>query len=203
MVECLNEKYYNYERSKKELEKLGINNKEKWANYKKSKKYNKKIPKMPDRYYKDRDWISWADFLSDHNMKDVMKEYYSYEECKKIIHSLNIKTREDLKIWINNNKREIFSMPKKIPSDPYTVYTRLGTWKSFSDFFKINNKKFNYKESKDNIKKYNFKTKIEFLDWTKSSNFENRIPKAPRIYYMRRNEWISWSDFFSQKDLTM
>ena len=193
--------YYDYNLAKNKLKRIGINNKEKWDEYKNSENFDYYIPKLPDRFYmKKGQWISWPDFLNDINMKDCVKKYYSYDECKKIIQDNKILDRKDLKKWINDNRETLFKMKYKIPSDPYTVYKKTGEWISFVDFFGIDKKKkYSYNEAKEYIKKFHFQTKQEFVYWTKMNNFENGIPKAPREYYTRRGQWISWDDFFSKK----
>ena len=83
------------------------------------------IPLNPDFSYKDKGWISWDSFLS--------KDYLNYEDSKKIVKKLNIKSNSEWRKWIKNKDKKY----KNIPKNPNIVYKK--EWVSWYDW--LGNKK--------------------------------------------------------------
>jgi hypothetical protein len=70
----------------------------------------KNIPLNPESSYKDKGWISWDSFLS--------KNYLNFNDAKKIIKKLNIKSNREWRIFIKD-KDKIY---KNIPNSPDRFY---------------------------------------------------------------------------------
>lgn len=95
------------------------------------KKLNiKNIPNRPERYYKNRGWISWADFLSnDSIIQNQKKEFLSYDDCVDWIKkNYIIKTHND---W----KKYRIEFPNFIPTNPNIHFNIKGTWNGWVKFF--------------------------------------------------------------------
>ncbi len=106
--------------------------------FKNSKEYKNSnipsfLPKRPERYYKDRGWVSWSDFLSNNRVQNQKKLFIDYNDC------IN---------WLIENHKEIKShthwkkirknFPNEIPTNPNIIYANKG-WVSWKDFFNIIN----------------------------------------------------------------
>jgi hypothetical protein len=113
--------YLTYEESKKIIHKLGVT---KVVEYKQLAKNNlipKNIPNRPERYYEKRGWVGWSDFLGCKIVANQKKEFYSLEDFKKKLQTLNIKKMLEYKKYCNSIYRD-----SKMPTNPLTVYRRIN-----------------------------------------------------------------------------
>jgi hypothetical protein len=86
------------------------------------------IPKRPERFYKNRGWISWVDFLSKKRIANQNRKIVSYKDAKKIVKDLNIKTLKEYKriqseLYIN-----------ELPVHPHLTYKNKG-FINYDEFF--------------------------------------------------------------------
>lgn len=187
--------FYNYI----ELKKWVISNKPEYVNSKST--FNKWVninnysfvPKTPDSVYKNKGWISWADFLDTKNIQSnkLVKNYLNYEECKLWVkNNLNVKSRKEFK--------GVKNLPIFIPRKCDIIYKNKG-WVSWYDFLNKEKKNFiSYQESKlwikNNIGIINKKT---FLKLCKENVIPKYIPRKPEFTY---KEFFSWYDFLGIKN---
>lgn len=118
--------------------------------------------------------------------KDKKTDFLSYDDCKKFVIENNIKTKYE---YLNYKK------PKNVPSDPYNFY--IDVWENWTKFLIGKNSRnsinyYNYIECKEQIKKYNIKSKN---DWFKNIKFiisdDDKIPYDPFKVY----DDFKWGDF--------
>jgi hypothetical protein len=130
----------------------------------------------------------------------------TYDELKDFV-SKSANNVKNSKEWINfviNNPEFNF-----LPKYPSASYKNRG-WISWSDFL-INYKGvdsyrrnafkyiFTYNEAKEFLSTLNIKNCKEFKKIIKS--LDSRVPSSPDEYYKKRNSWINWSDFLSNKNI--
>ena len=111
--------YLSYEEGKKFLLKYNLKTEKDYYMFIKHNKIN--LPLKPNRFYKNRGWVSWGDFLGTGKIANQFREFYTYDEFKLKIKELNIKTFTEFKKFVINNK-----VDKKIPTNPNIVYKYLG-----------------------------------------------------------------------------
>ena len=87
------------------------------------------LPRRPDRYYRNRGWVSWSDFLSNNRVQNQKKEFLSYNDCIIWLHE-NYNTIESHSHWKNIRK----NFPNYIPTNPNIHYKNKG-WISWVEFF--------------------------------------------------------------------
>ena len=110
-----------------------------------------------------------------------------YEECQKFAQVTGIKNREDWMNFIETFKDEI---PRCIPRNPELFYRRKSHVPIWLD----------YNEVKKIIRKYNYKSRLEFTTNYKKENFKNLgIPMSPERIYSK--QWKGWKDFLGS-DIT-
>jgi len=124
------------------------------------------------------------------------EKYLQYDELKKIVNSIGIKTKNE---YCENYKSISFG-GKKAPINPQSFYGR-ESWISWSDFLNkpiYKKKHFNvyhdFTECKEIIKSKNIKSKSDF--YKKITNLikeDNGIPYNPRSIY--NDLWEGWGDF--------
>lgn len=97
------------------------------------KKNNYKfIPSNPERFYKNKGWISWGDFLGTNRSAPKNKKFLNYDSfinwCKKN----KISSRTQWRVIRGDRKIR----PDFIPSSPEQIYKRSGEWVSYEKFYK-------------------------------------------------------------------
>ncbi len=119
--------YLDYETAKKEITSLKLSNIIMFKEFMKNSNIKIKIPLKPNRFYKDRGWVSWGDFLGTNFIANQFRVFYSYDEFKVKIKELNINTYTNYKKYILLNKGD-----SKLPTNPNTVYKNKG-WVSWQN----------------------------------------------------------------------
>lgn len=175
--------YESYEEAKKAVKKLGIRNRHHYHDKKLYKK-DSRLPSTPDLLYKTQGWVDWYSFLD----IDPVDIYPTYEEAKKAVKKLGIKTGEAYR------KQKLYKLDSRLPSTPEMKYRNKG-WIDFYDFLGIASpKKYNsYEEAKmaahklkvRNIKEYH--TQKRYLE-------DLRLTCNPDRKF-KNNGWVNWEDF--------
>lgn len=69
------DKFWSYNRSKKYIRKLGLKGQTEWDKYKADLKRPPYIPSNPWKYYKNKGWVSWMDWLGTKNHRPNERKY--------------------------------------------------------------------------------------------------------------------------------
>ena len=119
--------FVNYEEAKKIVQSLGLKSRLEWIEFTKIEEFkNLNLPVGPSQTYKN-DNFSWGDFLGAGTISSKKREFLSYEEAKKQLCNLNLKSVSDWRRYIK--LKNFHNMPKR----PEQVYKNNG-WVSWSDF---------------------------------------------------------------------
>lgn len=113
--------YVSYDEAKKLLKTFNIKSINEYRQKIKEKLIQLKIPYRPERYYKKKGWISWCNYLSNNNVANQNKEFVNFENFKKIIKYLNIKSYSEFK-----KIRKNICKKYNLPTNPNIVYKNLG-----------------------------------------------------------------------------
>lgn len=119
--------YLDYESAKKRLKPMNIKNSLRYYHMVKDVKILN-LPLKPNRYYKNRGWVSWGDFLSNGLVSNQFREFYSYDEFKIKIKELGLKTFSLFKKYFKVTKHR----DMKIPTNPNITYKNKG-WIGWND----------------------------------------------------------------------
>jgi hypothetical protein len=188
--------FKSFNESRKFAQSLKLSRQKDWNKYCKSGKKPTDISANPARTYKD-EFTSWGDFLGTGNLSpsDKRKQMRSYEECKKFVRSLGIKSEYQWVHWLKNNKK-----PDDIPVKFSLTYPKEYT--TAGEFFGtgiISVKKRNYltwKEAKPIYRKlakeYGLKNGTDWMEFAKMHKKlleDLRIPRAPHEVYTKERVW--------------
>ena len=190
--------YFNFEKAKKFMLKLKLKNVTEWNEYKKSKNFNSKIPRSPQTLYKEEGWIGFGDFLGNNNISNSSKKFKSFNQSKKFIIKLKLKSIREFKNLKRDNK-----IPEDIPSNPDINYKK--DWKGWSDFLGTTiiapqNKIFyNYKQAKAYVKALNIKSSTQWREYKKYNKLDPKMPRGPAGIYKDKG-WKGWADFLGKED---
>ncbi len=117
--------YLNFEEAQKYVRDQNLKNTSEWKIWSKTHRpFN--IPGAPDAIYKEKGWISWADFLgADINQKGNKLDY---DQAKAIIRPFKIRSSVSWREFVKSDQ-----MPQNVPANPDREYKNKG-WKGWADF---------------------------------------------------------------------
>jgi hypothetical protein len=117
--------YIDYLEAKEVLKPLKIKNSTLYREMFKGCNIPYGIPLKPNRYYKNRGWVSWGDFLGSGFIANQLRQFYPYEEFKAKVTELKLETYSDYKKYVRNKHNT------KLPTNPNLVYKNHG-WVGWS-----------------------------------------------------------------------
>ena len=177
--------FKSYKDAKFFMENKGIKTQREYFVWQKGKSEEYKIPANPRKFY-GNEWSNWGEYLNSGNIAFQNMEFYSYEECKKVISKNNI-----------DSKRKYLKFQKtdeKMPSNPNYTYKE---WISWYNFLNKDVPIFlNFNEARNYVRNLNIKSTKQWALYLK--NKPSFIPAYPDNIY---DEWISWNNFFGCKKI--
>ena len=192
-------KYLSYEDARQFVHKLNFGVIQEWYDYCKSGKKPIDIPSYPDKPYKNKGWINWADWLGKNSFQGNSKKL-TFEEARKIVKSFNLKSTKEWTEFCNSKNK-----PSNIPNRPSAVYKDKG-WISWGDWFGTNtiahfNKEYiSFEELKNLVIKNEIKSQIQWNNFYKNLTIKNNIPSNPQRTYKNKG-WINWADFLGKEEM--
>jgi hypothetical protein len=121
--------FRTFEEGRNFARSLGLKNMNDWSAYAKSTQKPHDIPGDPSYVYRNN-WKSWGDWLGTGTIAPQNREYLPFEEARKFVHSLGLKTMEE---WSNYTKSG--SKPENMPANPAGVYK--NNWISSFDWLGV------------------------------------------------------------------
>ena len=182
------------------VRKLKLNNHHEWRTFTKSLDKPSFIPASPERFYKDKGWKGFGDWLGNGNEWTAAagyQKYISYEQSKDIIHPLSLTNKEEWESFFESGK-----MPFRIPPKPNIYYKGKG-WISWDDWLGIGDfgtrriplhKYIPYEEAKSYVQTLNLKGEIDWNTFVSQGDMTFNVAPNPNVFY-RDKGWISWSDW--------
>ena len=167
-------KFKSYDSAKKFAKKFNLKNLKEWKKITSNVDFPVNIPKWPPSAY-GKKFKGWGDFLGTGTISTKFKKFKNFDEAKKIVKFLNIKTKKEWRKFCLSEK-----FPKDLPKAPEGTYKK--KWKSWPDFLGTN------KEKKVILDK-----KEDWDRFIKENELPKDFPRDPRNAY--KKEGFSWGDF--------
>ena len=189
-------KYMPFKEARTYMRKLGLKNRDEYWAWRRSGKAPKTIPGTPEKIYKYTGWKDLGDWLGTGNTGQQKKEKMSYEQAKKYVQALGIKTQHEFFAWRKSGQR-----PDTIPSAPNKSYIEFKSWGDFLGTDRIANQKKiyrSYEDSKAFLKPLNITSQKHFRQLLEMNVIPKDIPRNPHAYYSKRNTWVNFPDFFGK-----
>ncbi len=184
----------SYEAAKKYIQSTNVKSQVEFTQWARTDQRPANFPSKPERKYKDKGWKGWGDFLGTGNIANFNREFMSFEEAKRFIQSLKIKTTSEFWDWLKTDQR-----PANFPYTPSRTYKGKG-WKGYGDFLGTGivqtqaREYLGFEEAKRYIQSLGFISSKEFTDWAKTDQKPANIPAGPgRIY--KDKGWKGYGDF--------
>jgi hypothetical protein len=178
-------KYRSFEEAREFARNLKLDGA--WKKWCKSGNRPDDIPYHPELIYKDSGWVGMGDFLG--------TGYRSFEEARKLAHTLKLNIREDWEKWCQSDER-----PDDIPYHPERAYKNSG-WIGIGDFLGTGNiankdREFrSFEEAREFVRNLKLSRYSNvWSKWSKSNERPDDIPVSPDRTY-KDCGWVSWGDF--------
>ena len=180
-----------FEEAREYVHGLNLKNVREWEE--KNFKIPDNIPKSPAYQYKVSGWLSWGDWLGNGLISDNKKEWLKYDDAKSFVHTLNLKSEKEWRIYAKSGKK-----PNNIPSSPAQTYKNNG-WQSMGDWLGTNyvaGTKRNYlpfESARSIVRNLKLNGESDWRDYCKSGLKPANIPYKPSLTYS--DNWVSWGDW--------
>ena len=176
------EKTIPFEKAREYARSLKFRTTKEWKEFCKSNKKPSYITSNPARVYKNRGWINMEDWLG--------VSWKTFDEAKKFVHSLNLKSQREWRLYKEK-------LPIDIPTNPHTIYKEFV---DYNDWLNVKNvragsiKYLSFEEAKNYVSKLGLKGTKEWVKYCKSGRKPENIPNSPSVIY-KKNGFISFPDF--------
>lgn len=180
-----------YEEVKGFVHGLQLQSNKEWREWHSLKNQDTEIPANPDKVYKD-EWIDWGSWLGTNYVSTSRREFRSFKEARKYIHSLSFKTAEEWREWCKSS-----SKPNDIPATPETVYK--DQWINTGDWIgtgRVSNRQrefLSFEDARAFARKLNLDSAKKWHEWTRTNCIPSNIPINPSVSYAE--EWKGWGDW--------
>ena len=121
-------KYRPFIKARKHVHSLKLKNHKEWYKFYKSRKLPKDIPLDAAKFYKNKGWKGWGDFLGTGYIASKLRNYCSFAKAKAYVHRLKLKSSREF-----NEYKKTGKLPKDISTSPASTYKNKG-WKGWENF---------------------------------------------------------------------
>jgi len=183
--------FFNFNDAKKYLKKFNFKSYQEFKKFYKKNKISKNIPiNLEQKYKVDKNWRGLPDFLSTDYRSSRFVNFASFNEARKIVLKLKIKSQQD---WRNLSLK--IKRKYNLPSIPERHFKK--EWQGWGDFLgtgrisRIYFKKFF--EARKFARSLKCKSSAEWRKKIKGRNLPQGIPADPSSKY--KKEFKGWADF--------
>lgn len=186
--------FRKFQESRIFVHELNLRNVKEWNEYAISGKKPLDIPSAPNFIYKNDGWISWGDFLGTYKIGSTARKFLSYEDAKKFVGKLNLRSQTEWFIYAKSESR-----PKEIPYFASKKYKDQG-WVSWNDFLGINTIRekgmeyLPFEEARKFVRSLGLRNRTEYREYCRSGKKPFDIPSTPEIIY-KNSGWTYYGDF--------
>jgi len=181
-------KHLDFEVAREIVRKENLQTQNEWYDYIKNKKPHN-IPSNPQFVYKEK-WKSTQDWIGTNEGWEGY-EWKNYEEAKKFVHGLELKSRDEWRDYHKNNE-----LPYGIPTSPARTYKddgfSMGDWLGTGNISNRDKEFLPFKEGREIVHQLGLKSGTEWKKYIESDRYDKMIPKAPHMTY---KEFVSMGDW--------
>nr|AIF07963.1 hypothetical protein [uncultured marine thaumarchaeote KM3_25_G08] len=185
--------FISFSKSRKWARDSNIESANQWKTACKNNSIPVNIPRNPSQVY-EKSWQGWGDFLG--TGYEHTKKFRSYVDAKKFCKENGIKSQPDYQKFSKSAKR-----PNDMPSNPYGVYKKQGTWISWGDFTGTGRVSFkdktycSYEDAQKFVQSHKIETQKQWNTACKNNSIPENIPVGVENYYKKQGTWTTWGDF--------
>lgn len=189
--------YRDFYKARDFVRNLKFNNIEQWTAYCKSGKKPIDIPSSPDKPYKNKGWINWADWLGKDSFQGNSQKL-TYLEARKIVQIFKLQSTKEWADFCKSGKK-----PSNIPNRPSAVYKDNG-WNGWGDWLgtktiaNFNKTYMPFEQLKQLVKENRIGTQMQWNEFYKNLYSKENIPSNPQRTYKGKG-WVNWADFLGKR----
>jgi predicted helicase len=130
--------YRSFEAARAFVHSLNLKSRAEWLRFCKAEipekgKLPADIPSYPNRTYGKSGWNGMGDWLGTGRIADHLRQYRPFQEARAFVHSLNLKSETQWRLFCNGVIPEKRVLPADIPANPRKTYATKG-WKGMGDW---------------------------------------------------------------------
>ena len=173
---------------------LNLNGYDEWMSYVKREDFPPDVPRLPYRYYADKGWESWGDWLGTGNIANKDKITIDFEAARSHVRNLKLKNTNEWRDYINSD-----DFPDNFPRKPDSTYKNNG-WKGMGDWLGTGsianfNKTFrSFDEARKFARSLGLKGAKEWWNYASSDKCPKDIPFNPLRTYKNKG-WKGYDDW--------
>jgi superfamily II DNA or RNA helicase len=190
-----NRTYLTFKEARALVRTYKLKNQNDWIDFCKNGNKPDSIPSVPSRVYKNKGWLSLGDWIG--TTAGWEGTYKSFEEAKKYIKKLNIKSVSEWYKFTKTKKR-----PIDIPVNPQRMYKsefiNWGDWLGGSHIRDRNAKYMSYDEASNFVQSLKIKTHKEWKEYCKSDEKPKELPARPERVY-KDDGWKGFKFFIGNR----
>ena len=127
-----------FEEAREFARNLGLRNTAEWTKFCTGKLPEKgtlpsDIPASPQKAYVENGWAGMGNWLGTGNVANFLREYRSFSEARKFVHSLNLASNLEWRRFCRGEFPDKGELPTDIPANPNSTYKDNG-WIGFGDW---------------------------------------------------------------------
>ncbi len=189
----------SFEEARKFVHSLGLNSMQEWRRYCKSGKKPEDVPTAAHNVYKVQGWKSYGDWLGTGAIAPQLKVYIPFEEAKKFVHSLGLKSESQWRQYCKSGEK-----PDDIPYSPQNVY-KISGWKSIGDWLGTGSIASQLKtympfsEARKFVHFLGLKSKQDWKLFCNSGKKPEDIPANPNQTYEKQG-WKGYEDWLGRNN---
>ena len=123
-----NRTFLSFEEARTFAHSLNLKSRSEWNAWSKSDARPENIPTNPYRFYEDKGWAGWGDWLGTDTIAPQNRTYLPFEKARNYARNLELKIEAEWIIWAKSNAK-----PDNIPAYPDHVYKNKG-WIGWGDW---------------------------------------------------------------------
>ncbi len=183
------------------VRKLNLNSVKEWRIYCKSIQKPDDIPQSPNVVYGGSGWKSWGDWLGTGRIADQNKSFRNFDKARTFARSLKLGSGKEWRLFCSSGK-----LPNDLPKTPWVKYKNQG-WLSIGDWLgngiiaPQKREYISFEDSKKYAKNLNFKSRKDWLEFTKAGLNPKNIPSKPERVY-KSDGWKGMGDFLGNNNLS-
>ena len=180
------------------VHKLGLNSSAEWRTFAQSDKRPSDIPAIPEKSYKSKGWLSYADWLGSPKNRSKNLKYLDFHAAREFARSLKLKKPSDWKKYTEGKIKDAPPLPSDVPATPYRKYAETG-WISTYDWLGLAPKKklIPYHTASEIVRRNQIRTGNQYRDEIANNAIHHSedgyLPKSPPEAYS--DKWTGWGDF--------
>ena len=192
-------KFRSFKKARKFAQDLNFSSQIEWRGFARSNR-PMDIPADPSKTYKGMGWQGWSDWLGTGRVSPKDRQYLSFEDARKIVHLMKIKSRAE---W--DEARVKGKLPLNIPTKPWSTYENCG-WKSLGDWLGTGTIASQYKKYRpfEQARKFahslKLKSRNEWRELAKSGQLPVDIPVNALQTYKNKG-WKGWGDWLGNGNI--